>query len=365
MGEPYFKCREELTKNGVAVFSSNYELYGDLSDRVMNTLHTFTDDIEIYSIDEAFLHLTDDSHNIALAHEIRDTVRRWTRIPVSIGLGATKVLAKAASHIAKQNPAHNGVFMLTPNNVDTELSTFPVGELWGIGRQSAMLLWKHRINTALELKNQPDDWIKKKLTVRGLELVYELRGTSCFKLDDAPAPKKGITCSRSFGTPVTKLNELEEAVATYITRGAEKLRQEKQVAAYMSVYIRTSRFTKAARYGASDRVFLPIATAFTPDLLKAGLPLVKKLFRPGYAYAKAGVHFFDLRPEKTVQQNLFTANEPEKEKRLMRSVDYLNHRFGSSGITYAAMGTRQAWRMKRGFVSPRFTTSLTELPRAR
>ncbi len=364
MGAPYFKCRDIIEKYGITVFSSNFELYGDMSDRVMTTLDTFADDVEFYSIDEAFVQLPDSTAE-AFAHTIRSTIRQWTRIPVSVGIGPTKVLAKLASHIAKQNPALNGVFTISKNTPDSYLAELPVGEIWGIGRKSVELLNKNRITTALDFKNTPDDWVRKKLSITGLYILNELRGIPCFKLDDNPAPKKGITCSRSFGTPVTQLAELEEAVATYTARAVEKLRSEHETAGYIRVYIRTNYFNLDSKYIAGKGVTLPVRTAFTPHLIKEALMLLKHIYKEGFRYYKAGVSLSDLGPEGTTQQNLFVHHDAQKEKRLMQGVDLLNTRYGADTVRYAAMGTDHRWHMKRDHVSPHYTTSFNDLPLVR
>jgi nucleotidyltransferase/DNA polymerase involved in DNA repair len=218
----------------------------------MATLQQFTDHLEIYSIDEAFLQLPE-GNNEAVATEIRRTVRRWTRIPVSVGIAKTKVLAKVAGYLAKKYPSFNGVCDITNEDNELILHDFPVEEIWGIGRKSAKKLQSLGILTAAELLKQPDTWIRKHLSLPGLHIAYELRGTPCFKLDDSPEPKKGIMCTRSFGRAITKLEDLKEAVATYTQRAAEKLRQEKLVAGYFSVFIRTNRFNLDKKYIGSTK----------------------------------------------------------------------------------------------------------------
>ena len=238
----------------------------------------------------------------------------------------------------------------------------PVQDIWGIGRKSAELLGKHGITNALELKNAPDDWIRKTLSITGLYIVKELRGIKCFELEDEPASKKGITSSRSFGKAVTDLKDLEEAVATYVSRAAEKLRDEKLAARYLRVYIRTNHFNLDKKYIAGKGVYLPVATAYTPTLIHYALELLKTIYKEGYRYYKAGITFMDLVPEGSAQQNLFVQFDHHKETRLMQSVDKLNARFGVGAITYAAMGIEQGWKMKREFGSPHYTTSFTDLP---
>ena len=365
MGMPHFKCRDELKKHGVTVFSSNFSLYGDLSDRVMNTLHYFSDDIQIYSIDEAFLQFEQSAGNEALAREIKKTVRQWTRIPVSVGIGPTKVLAKAANHIAKKNPQYQGVFDFTDKDINEYLKDFPVGQLWGIGRQHSQLLWRKNINTALEFKSQQDAWIKKHLGSNGLQIAYELRGISCFDLEKIPASKKGIVCSRSFGNAITSFEQLKEAIITHATRAAEKLRQEELVASYVYIFIRTNHFNTDKKYTASKGVELSPATSFTPLIIGKAVKLLETIYKDGFRYAKAGVGFSGLVREKAVQQNLFVRPNFEKANRLMKTIDTINKSFGHDTVAFLGAGIQKPWSAQKKFVSRRYTTSLEELPTAR
>lgn len=365
MGAPYFKIKDWAQKYNVHVFSSNFALYGDMSDRVMTTLEQFTDEIEVYSIDEAFLQFSPSSTLVQFAHEIRQTVRQWTRIPVSIGIASTKTLAKIANHIAKKNPAHNGVFELKDEEVDSYLEKLPASEVWGIGRQQTEFLRENGITTALQLKNAPDHWVKKNLSVVGLKIVTELRGTSCLPLDTVPEPKKGIISSRSFGRAITTLNELEEAVALYTTRAAEKLREEHRAATAMYVMIRTNYHNQDKKYSKSLMRELPLASAHTPYLISQALEILREIYKDGFRYAKAGVGFVGLVPDTAQQQNLFVKTDHHKNNRLMKAVDQLNNRFGDETVTFAATGRKREWKMKSEFRSPRYTTMVGEVPRVK
>jgi DNA polymerase V len=263
MGMPFFKAKRLIEEHNITLFSSNYALYGDMSRRMMDTINQFVPATEYYSIDEAFVHL-DTGYQDEAARYIKQTIRKWTGIPVSVGIGPTKVLAKVANTIAKRSPEYGGVVDLSNADVDRYLRDFDVSDLWGIGRQSEKFLkseesehnqldlWeaaglprlirKQRIETALELKNCSDDWIRKHLTIRGLRLVWELRGISCLPLEAFERPRKSLCCSRSFGRPVFTLPELREAVAMHATRGAEKLRRRHLAASHMTVLISTSQF---------------------------------------------------------------------------------------------------------------------------
>ena len=239
-GDPYFKVKAQVARHGVAVCSSNYTLYGDMSHRVVQTLQQLAPIVEVYSIDEAFLDLKGFTGDAiaALAAHIRRTVKTWTGIPVSVGIGPTKTLAKAASRIAKKNPEANGVWsLITPASQHDALSQLPVGDVWGIGPQWSKRLEGEGITTALALTQQPDDWLKKNLTVVGLRTTWELRGTPCIPMEAAPSPRKGIVVSRSFSRRLTEMEPLREALAGYATRVAEKLRRERRHARQMMIFL--------------------------------------------------------------------------------------------------------------------------------
>ena len=365
MGAPYFKIKDWAQKYNVSVFSCNFALYGDISHRVMTTLEQFTDEIEVYSIDEAFLQFSPSPTLLDEAQEIRRTVRQWTRIPVSVGIASTKTLAKIANHIAKKNPIHNGVFELKDGEVDIYLEKLPAGEVWGIGRQQTEFLRENGITTALQLKNAPDHWVKKNLSVVGLRIVSELRGISCLPLDTVPAPKKGIISSRSFGRAITTLRELEEAVALYTTRAAEKLREEHRAATAMYVSIRTNFHNNDKKYSKSLMRELPLASSHTPHLISEALKILREIYKDGFKYWKAGVGFVGLVPDTEQQQNLFVKTDHHKNNRLMKAVDQLNNRFGGDTVSYAITGKKREWKMKSEFRSPRYTTVVGEVPKVR
>ena len=389
MGMPFFKARPLIEANNVTWFSSNYALYGDMSRRVMETINQFAPATEHYSIDEAFVHF-DAGHQDEDAHHIKQTIRKWTGIPVSVGIGPTKVLAKVANTIAKRNPAYDGVVDLSNTDVDHYLKDFDVGDLWGIGRQSEKFLkseeaiesnqpdlWeaaglprlirKQKIETALELKRCSDDFIRKHLTIRGLRLLWELRGISCLPLEVFEKPRRGLCCSRSFGRPVFTLPELCEAVAMHATRGAEKLRRRHLAASHLTVFISTSSFRQNPDeiYSASVSWQLPFPTAYTAALAQAAQALVERVYKPGFSYHKAGVFLTDIVRDTQRQQSLMTPLESERQARLMEAVDRLNRKYGRHTLRPLAMGFGQGWQMKRERVSGRYTTQLDEVLRAR
>jgi DNA polymerase V len=364
MGTPFFQMRDLIEKNHVRVFSSNYSLYGDMSRRVHDILAVLSPASEEYSIDESFLRLDGIADLEKHAKHIRRTVRQWTGIPVSVGIGSTKVLAKIANHIAKKNPQHNGVFVL-PKDHDACLASFPVGDLWGIGPSYATMLRKEGIESAFELREAPDTFIREKMTVVGLRITQELRGISCLALEETEPTRKSICCSRSFGRGVTDLQELREAVCSYISRAAEKLRLRKLAASYLSVFIRTNQFNGDPKYAAGRGGTLSPATNNTLTLNALAQLLVERCYREGFRYWKAGVLLEGLIDENNTQQDLFNEPESPRQKAVMGALDALNRRYGRNTLQLGGQGIRQRWSMKREKLSPRFTTCWEELPRIR
>lgn len=363
MGVPEFMVREIIRTHQVQVFSSNYALYGDMSQRVMETLQQFCPDLEIYSIDEAFLSLSGfRSKNFAeYAATIRATVKQWTGIPVSIGIAGTKTLTKIAGDIAKKTPG--GVFdLLTYSDRESLLGRTAVADVWGIGRAHSAFLHQHGIRTALELSRADDHFIRKHMGIVGLRLVMELRGLSCLELELCPPPKKGITCARSFGRAITTLTEMEQAVSSYVTRAAEKLRAEKLAVTNLTVFMHTNQFKDDPQYSNSLTIKLPVATATTHELISAALQSVRKIWRNGFAYKKAGVMFVGLVPASQVQADLFDGKDRTRSKKLMAALDSINERFGSGTLQYASSGISKEWKATFNRRSPAYTTSWDQLP---
>ncbi|MEN6448769.1 MAG: Y-family DNA polymerase [Syntrophaceae bacterium] len=363
MGEPLFRCGKLLAGHRVQVFSSNYGLYGDMSRRVMDTLACFAPEMEVYSIDEAFLDLSGVAESpAAYAGAIRATVKRWVGIPVSIGIAPTKTLAKAAAGEAKKVPSNEGVFDIT-EHAEKTLAGIEVADIWGVGRQYARLLRRHGILTALDLRNAPDDWVKKHLTIGGLRTVLELRGISCIPLDEGEPPRKAIMCSRSFGRKVYALDELQEAAAAYTARAAEKLRGQGSAASSIQVLLIEFPFNDGYPRSHMCSTELPVASANTPDLIRCAKALLMQIYHKGPAYRKVGVMLSGIVPRGRVQMNLFHESlEGEKELRLMETVDTINQRWGKGTLTFAASGFSRAWQMRQARKSPLFTTSWADLP---
>jgi DNA polymerase V len=360
MGEPVFKIRHLIAQQNIQVFSSNYPLYGDMSQRVMLTLAQCAPEIEIYSIDEAFLDLSGFEHRdlAQYGQEIRDLVRQWTGITVSIGIGPTKTLAKVANRVAKKSGS--GVCHLTQLDTDEVLSTFDIEDIWGIGRRYAKSLRSHGISTALQLRDADPAWAKQKYSVVMQRTILELRGHSCIPLELAPPSRQSIMVSRSFSRPVTELRELKEAIATHLSRAAEKLRLYQLTANVLQVFAHTSRF-RDNYYTNGVTISLPVATQDTAELLFYAMSGAEAIYRPGHAFAKAGVLLLELQPETLVQGHLFEQRDTERSKLLMATLDNLNRQFGARAVQYASAGLMKGWGMRQERRSPRWTTCWGEL----
>lgn len=364
-GIPAFKIEKEITAGKVHAFSSNYALYGDLSRRVMETLAHFTPDIEVYSIDEAFLDLTGVVHRrdrAAYGRLIRRTVKRWTGIPVSIGMAETKALAKIATRAAKKNPDSDGVIDLTGSSFqETVLAGTPIEKVWGVGRRYAKFLRRHGIESALDLRNMEDSWVKKHLSVVGLRLVWELRGIPAIGMEPDPPSKQQICVSRSFGRYVRSIAEMKEAVASYVTRAGEKLRRQKSSAGAVMVFMMTNRFRDEPQYANSTVLSLPAPSDVTDELIRYALKGVEHIYRDGHRFNKAGVVLTSLVPSDQVQTSLFETTDHESNRRLMEALDSINTRLGAGTLHYAASGLNPSWRTRFQRRSPRYTTRWNEL----
>jgi DNA polymerase V len=362
MGVPAFEVEKILEKNNVEVFSSNYALYADMSGRVMKTLSMFTPDMEIYSIDEAFLSLA--GFNCSLhdyGRQICRIVKKWTGIPVTVGIGRTKTLAKIANRIAKHSGKGDGVEDLTDvASLDEILAVIPVEKIWTVGIKTTIKLKRAGIKTALDLQRADINWIRQKFGVVGVRTVYELRGMSCYPLERNPPVKKSIAVSRSFGKPVESVEELKEAIATYCSRGGEKLRQHGLAAGLMTVYVTTSRFIEN-KYFNSHTVEFSVATSDTIELIRGARWCIGKLYRRGFLFKKAGIVLSGLVSEERIQGNLFDSVDRGKSRRLMRAVDAVNTRLNCP-LRWAAEGLDRPWMVKFNRRSYRYTTRWDELP---
>ena len=363
MGEPYFKVRELIKKNEVHVFSSNYALYGDLSRRVMRILKTFSPNVEIYSIDEAFIDLSflKEKEIEDYGKKIRERVLKWTGIPTSVGISSTKTLSKVANHIAKKEKA--GVVYLN-KNVDEKLKKFPIRDVWGVGKQLSKFYIKNGIDNAYKLKIASNTWVKKGTNVLGSRTAMELRGISCIDLEIYEEKRKNCCVSRSFGKKVTDLQKLEEAVTTYCLNAAEKIRRDNQVCRGLTVFIRTSPFNNNGKYYSNGlTVDLPIATSDSIELVKNVKKALKSIYKPGYYYQKAGIILSKLKDSNGNDINLLTPLLEKKSKELMKAIDYTNMKYGRHAISIANAGINKGWKIRRQHSSRIDTASLNQLPK--
>ena len=369
MGTPAFKNEYLFKKHKIKVFSSNYTLYADMSRRVMDTIADFCPDIEVYSIDESFIELSSFRNRDLTAYmlDLKTTIQNVTGIPVSIGIAQTKTLAKIANHIAKKNKQYQGVFnLLSEPDLDRILVRVPVDDIWGIGRQYSKFLIDNNIFTAYDLKCSNDEWIDKYLTSVGHKTVLELRGKSCIDLDMIIAAKKGIVSSKSFGRPVATLQEMEEAVATYTTIAVKKLRKQNSVASIISVFISTNRFKETPQYNNNASFKFTNPTAYTPDFIEAALKILRRIYRKGFLYKKAGVMITDIISEENVPYDIFNPlylDTPQKD--IMKIVDKINNTLGENTLFYGSLGVKKKWQMRRNLLSPKYTTSWKDIPRVK
>ncbi len=364
MGVAAFEVRDKLDKHGVRLFSSNYTLYADMSQRVMDVLRTFTPGMEVYSIDEAFLDLSGMEDLDGYGRKVQQRVGQWTGIPVSIGIARTKTLAKAANKLAKGSEKAGGVLDLSDGRyVEAALRRIDVGDVWGVGCRIARKLRARGIETAWDLRRADTGWIRHKFGVNGLRTVYELRGHKCFELEENPPAKKSIAVSRMFGRAVFEKDELKEAAAVYAGRAGEKLREGGLAASAMTVFITTSRFAEK-RYFNSRTVGFDTATNDTAELIGAALAGVERMYRQGFAYKKAGVLMHGLVDERKVQGNLFDRADRARSRRLMRAVDWINGPL-EGGIWWGAQGETQPWGARFERRSKRYTTRWDELAEVR
>lgn len=365
MGAPVFKLKEIIEKNDIKVFSSNYTLYGDMSHRVMMCLQKFAPEVEIYSIDEAFLHFDGmQLFNIEqYAAQITKTVKRNTGIPLSIGIAPTKTLAKVANHIAKKSKTKSGAFVIeTEQQRINALKDFEVDKIWGVGRQYSKFLKNSGINTAHDFTECNRDWVKKNLTVMGLRMWEELRGMPCHEIEPIPENKKTICTSRSFGNMLDDLTTLEEAVSTYAARCAAKLRRQKTAAGVMLVFLHTNRFRNdLPQYGKNIVIKLPVSTNSTIELIKFAKIGINEIFKKGYKYKKAGVIVSDIVPQNIVQSNLFYKINHQKHSELMIAFDNINNTYGRDTIRLGAQGYSKKWKLRQEKLSQSFTTRFDEI----
>lgn len=370
MGVPVFQIKAEMQRHGILAFSSNYALYADLSSRVMRTLEEMAPRVEVYSIDEAFLDLTGIESAISLVEfgqQVRERIGHWIGITVCVGIAPTKTLAKLANHAAKKYPATQGVVDLTnPDRQRRLLALVPVDDVWGVGRRHSKRLNALGITTALDLANASPRAIRDQFSVVLERTVRELNGESCIELEEIPPTKKQIVCSRSFGVKVTHFELLREAVCEYATRATEKLRKEQQQAKVLTVFIRTSPFKdNEPQYSNSASGELLIPSCDTRDFIELANHLLKRIWKDGFRYAKAGVMLSDFYDPGMFQPGLFDdVSTRANSQQLMSVLDTINQS-GAGKVFFAGQGTKKDWSMKREHLSPAYTTRWDQLPRVK
>jgi len=365
MGEPYFKVERIIKENDVKIFSTNFALYGDISRRVMKTLKQFSPQMEIYSIDEAFLDLTSVKNENLLehGHEIRKTILKWTGIPTSIGIATTKTLSKAANYIAKKEKS--GVIdLVNSKQIDKLLSEIKINDVWGVGRQLTKFYIRNGINTAYDLKKIHNGWIKKNTNVFGSRTAMELRGFPCISLEPHEEKRKNCCVSRSFGRKVTKLEELSEAITAHCLNAAEKIRLDKQTVKKITVFIRTSPFQMGNNYYANSKdIDLPIRTNDSIILIKQALSALKNIYKRGYRYQKVGIVLSGLKDADIYNKNLFSIiNNDEKRIKLMQAIDHTNIKYGRNALSIAQARLKKKWNIKRQYSSKIDTACFDFLP---
>jgi len=370
MGVPLFQIRQAIRQHGIATFSSNYALYADLSARVMRTLEELAPRVEIYSIDEAFLDLTGVASAISLlefGQRLRARVGDWTGIRVCVGIAPTKTLAKLANHAAKLYPATGGVVDLTDRARQQRLlALLPVDEVWGIGRRLCQRLRAMGIATARDLANAHPDSIRRQFSVVVERTVRELNGEPCIGLEDAPPPRQQIMCSRSFGSRVTTLGEMREAICEYASRAAEKLRMERQCAGMVTVFIRTSPFNgQEPQYANSASSELEMPTDDSRDLSALAIRLLNGIWRDGFRYAKGGILLSGFHAPGVYQPGLFDTGSARIDSRALMSVLDKINQSGKGRVFFAGQGIQKEWAMKREYLSPAYTTRWTDIPKVK
>jgi len=373
MGAPLFKIKHQIRKDNIAVFSSNYVLYGDMSGRVMEILRENVPQVEVYSIDEAFLDLEGVGKSKAevekFISDLRKKVTRSTGLPVTIGAAPTKVLSKVASTLTKRSGVsrRKGVEVIyTAKDREQALKHFPIGNIWGVGRRWNKMLKHQQVSLAAQFVMIPESWIKKRMGVIGLRLHRELRGIPCLELDQGieDITKKGIMTSRSFGSLQSTLPPIEQAVSALAVRCSEKLRKQRSKAGAVMVMLRTDRhLTDQPQHRANLVAELPVATSAANDITELARRLTRQLFQKGYFYKKAGVFTLDIVPESAVQTNIFESRVgSQKSDSVMEAFDIINNKFGTGTVKLAAQGTGgESWQLRRDFLSKRYTTDWKEI----
>ena len=366
MGTPAFRIKDWIESGKVTAFSSNYALYGDMSNRMMRIFADFTPAVEVYSIDEAFLDFRGMEVRDwkGLGKTIRQRVRRYIGIPVGIGFGPTKTLAKIANRIAKKLMREVGVAVVdTPGKIRRALELTPVEDVWGIGRRYARLLENQGVRTAADFVRLPDGWIRRHMTVQGLRIKRELQGEPVIALEEVVPPRMAIRTARTFVEDTADLDFIDEAIAHFTVRASQKLRAQGSFARYITVFLKTNRFRSSQPYRSLHyTVRLPYATDSAIVLVHYARLALRRIYDPAYVYKKAGILLSDLQDRSVRQLNLFEPPEDDRHRRLMETVDRLNRRYGADTLRLGVQGQSRAWQLKQMHRSPRYTTRWDEIP---
>ncbi|MGC4033707.1 MAG: Y-family DNA polymerase [Tepidisphaeraceae bacterium] len=370
MQAPYFKIKHILRQHNVAVFSSNYTLYADMSRRVQDVLRPHAEAMEVYSIDESFLWWSRDLPWQEFAWQIKDQVLQWTGLPVGIGVGPTKTLAKLANHLAKRGKGTTGVHVLdTSEAIDAALDATTLLDIWGVSTRTAARLMKLGIATPRQLRDASPATVRQELGVVGQRIVYELRGRSVIELEETAPDKQNVCCSRSFDHETQSLAAITEAVSTFASQAAAKIRRQELVTGRVGVFIQTNRHAPVVQYAASYAVSLSEPTEDTSQIAKAAAWCLRQIYRPEHEYKKAGVMLFDLCKRERAQLGLYTARDREQSHRLMTTLDEINQRFGRGAVRLGSaspfgLNPCRTWHLRSDHRSPRYTTRWEELPTA-
>ena len=368
MGDAVFQMHDLIKEHQVAVMSSNYALYYDLCDRVREVLSHFSPRIEKYSIDECFLDLSGIAKEELedYGRRIKAKVEKWTGIPVSVGIGATKCLAKLANKLAKKSVKARGVLDVYKSpHLEKALEATDVGDLWGVGQAYEGMLKSNGINNALEFRNAPDHWVRSRMTVVGARIQSELKGVSCIGLEEIPPLQKMVGTAQGFGMLIDTLEELKEAAATYANKEAIKLRKQKQCVKELVVWVQTNSFGRDPQYGNKAEIVFPVATNDPSLIIKKVVNAVEMLYKKGYRYKRIGLNATKLELENCVQEHLFVKPEDTKRQNLLRVVDQLNEVSGAGTIRTASVVIDARWMTRFSKQSPHYTTKVKDIPIAR
>lgn len=365
MGVPAYQIKNEIERYGIGVFSSNYTLYGDMSNRVMTMLSSYSPNIEVYSIDECFLDFSGfERYDLKeYGENIVRTVTKGTGIPVSMGIAPTKTLAKVANKFAKKYKGYKGVCIIDTEEKRIEaLKRTEIGDVWGIGYRHTKRLSVYGISTAYDFSLMPRNWVRQQMTVVGERTWKELNGESCIDLELVAPDKKQICTSRAFGETISEIEGLEEAVSSYASICAGKLRKQRSCAQALMVFIHTNNFREdLPQYFQNCVVKLPVPTNNTPEIVHYALIALRNIYRKGYFFKKAGVIIIDIVPDNAIQQNMFDNVDRERQNKLMEVVDRLNSGFSRNNLSLAIQGGRRKWKLKQELLSPCYTTRLSDI----